>query len=232
MKPTTIIQDRKEVKAQNTIRKSLLICGIFSSLLWIGGDMLAAILYEGYSYTSQSISELSAIGAPTRLLLIPLNTIYEVLLFTFGLGILATGGRKRALRFTGILLIAHAIVALVSTFFPMNSRGAEMTISDTMHIIFYSVIPLIILLIIGFGATANGKWFRLYSIGTILILILFGVLTGMSAPRVAAGLPTPWMGIYERINVYGYMLWVIVLAIILLRTEKGKSSIRKTVSLK
>lgn len=206
-----------KVRALKIVRKVLLICGILSSLLWIGGDILAAMQYEGYSYTSQTISELSAIGAPTRSFLTTTGTIYEVFLFAFGLGVVATGSRKRALRFTGILLIAHAILAMVSTFFPMNLRGAEMTISDTMHIIFYTVIPLVILLIIGFGATANGKWFCIYSIGTILILILFGALTGMAAPRVAAGLPTPWIGIYERINVYGYMLWVLVLAILLLR---------------
>lgn len=204
------------------VGKVLLICGILSSLLWIGGDILAAMLYEGYSYTSQTISELSAIGAPTRTLLTPLNTMYDVFLFAFGLGVLATGGQKRALRFMGILLIAHAILAQASALFPMNLRGAEATLSDTIHIIFYSVIPLVILLIIGFGAAANGKWFRIFSIGTMLVLILFGALTGMGSSRLAAGLPTPWLGIYERINVYGYMLWVMVLAIILLRKEKGK----------
>lgn len=205
------------------VGKVLLFCGVLSSLLWIGGDILAAMLYKGYSYTSQTISELSAIGAPTRAVLIPLNTMYDVFLFAFGLGVLATGGRKRVLRFTGILLIAHAILAQASAFFPMNLRGVEATISDTMHIIFYSVIPLVILLIIGFGAAANGKWFRIYSIGTILILILFGALTGIGSSRLATGLPTPWLGIYERINVYGYMLWVMVLAITLLRKEKGKA---------
>jgi hypothetical protein len=219
MKPTTIIQDRKELKVQKTIRKGLVICGILSSLLWIGADILAAMLYEGYSYTSQSVSELSAIGAPTRSLLGTTGAVYGVLLFAFGLGVLATGGRKRALRITGILLIAHAILLLLSLFFPMNLRGAEGT--DTMHIIFYSLIPLVILFCIGFGSTANGKWFRIYSIGTILILILFGALAGMAGPRIAAGLPTPGLGIYERINVYGYILWVMVLAMILLRTEKG-----------
>jgi hypothetical protein len=219
MKPTTIIQDRKELKVQKTIRKGLVICGILSSLLWIGADILAAMLYEGYSYTSQSVSELSAIGAPTRSLLGTTGAVYGVLLFAFGLGVLATGGRKRALRITGILLIAHAILLLLSLFFPMNLRGAEGT--DTMHIIFYSLIPLVILFCIGFGSTANGKWFRFYSIGTILILILFAIFSFMAAPRVAAGLPTPGLGIYERINVYGYILWVMVLAMILLRTEKG-----------
>ena len=30
-------------------------------------------------------------------------------------------------------------------------------------------------------------------------------------------LPTPWVGVRERINIYGYMLWMAVLAIALLR---------------
>ncbi|HWQ89295.1 MAG TPA: DUF998 domain-containing protein [Desulfitobacteriaceae bacterium] len=201
--------------------KVLLLCGILSSLLWISGDIVASIQYEGYSFVSQSISELSAIGAPTRSLLFPLGIIYEILLFTFGLGVLTTGGRKRAQRFTGILLMTHAIVGLVSVFFPMTLRGGELTISDIMHIIFYTLIPLIILLTVGFGANIHGKRFRIYSIVTILILIICWVLTAMASPRIAAGLPTPWVGIYERLNVYGYMQWVLVLAISLLRTEKG-----------
>jgi hypothetical membrane protein len=210
-----------------TVRKVLLICGILSSLLWITGDILASIQYEGYSFISQTISELSAIGAPTRSFLIPLGTIYEVLLFAFGLGVLVTAGQKRALRFSGILIMTHVILALVGVFFPMNLRGAEKTISDTVHVIIYSIIPLIILLTIGFGSTANGKWFRIYSIGTILILILFGVLAGIAAPRIAAGLPTPWVGIYERINVYGYIVWVIVLAITLLRAQSDSLKTRR-----
>jgi hypothetical protein len=206
------------------VRKALLTCGIISSVLWIGADIVASMMYEGYSYINQSISELSAIGSPTKLFLTMTGIMYEVLLFAFGYGVLKIGNRRRTLRFAGILLIAHAILALVSTFFPMNLRGAEMTISDIMHIIFYSIIPLLILLIIGLGANANGKWFRFYSIGTILILILSGALTGMASPQIAAGLPTPWLGIYERINVYGYMIWVIVLAIILLRVEEEQTS--------
>jgi hypothetical protein len=80
---------------------------------------------------------------------------------------------------------------------------------------------LSILLFIGFGATAGGKWFRLYSIVTIVLVILFGAWAGLEGARMAAQLPTPWMGVKERINVYGTMLWVLVLATILLRAEKG-----------
>ena len=68
------------------------------------------------------------------------------------------------------------------------------------------------------ATVAFGKWFRLYSIGTILLLILGGTLAGFDGSRMAAGLPTPWMGVTERINIYATMLWIMVLTIALLRT--------------
>ena len=36
---------------------------------------------------------------------------------------------------------------------------------------------------------------------------------------MAANLPTPWQGLMERTNAFGYMLWVAVLAIMLSRDQ-------------
>ena len=57
----------------------------------------------------------------------------------------------------------------------------------------------------------------LYSIATIVILAACGTLTTLNAPRIGANLPTPWVGVWERINISVFLLWVVVLAIILLR---------------
>jgi hypothetical protein len=46
--------------------------------------------------------------------------------------------------------------------------------------------------------------------------LVFGTLAGMQGPRIAANLPTPWLAITERVNVYSAMLWVQVLAVVLL----------------
>ena len=88
-----------------------------------------------------------------------------------------------------------------------------------MHITLAAVTVLSILLQIGFGATASGKGFRLYSIGTFLTVFAFGASTGPQSAARIAGLPAPWLGLTERINIYGYMLWVAVLAIVLLRAQ-------------
>ena len=88
-----------------------------------------------------------------------------------------------------------------------------------MHIVWSIVTVFLFMLEIGFGAAAFGKRFRLYSIATMVILVVFGALTGLDGPRVAANLPTPWVGVWERINIGVFLLWVVVLAIALLRVR-------------
>jgi hypothetical protein len=64
---------------------------------------------------------------------------------------------------------------------------------------------------------AFGTWFRRYSIGTLLVCLAFAILTGLEIPRIVADQPTPWVGVWERITIFGYLLWGVVLAIGLLR---------------
>jgi hypothetical protein len=52
--------------------------------------------------------------------------------------------------------------------------------------------------------------FRLYSIARIVILLAFGVLISLDAPRVQANRPTPWAGLWERINIVAFLVWVVV----------------------
>src|SRR4030095_11179705 len=63
------------------------------------------------------------------------------------------------------------------------------------------------------------KRLRLYSSATLMIFFVFGALAGMEAPRVAANLPTPWIGVWERIIIAAQMLWIAVLAVTLLRNQ-------------
>lgn len=202
------------------LRKVLLVCGILSSLLYVATVVLAAMRWEGYSSTSQTVSELIAIDAPTTPLVVPLFITYSLLVYAFGVGIWRSAGRKRALRFAAVGLVGKEVLGLVVTlFFPMHLRGVEGTLTDTMHAILTGVGVLFMLLAIGLAATAFGKRFHLYSIATILILLVFGILAGLDGSRLAANLPTPWMGVWERINIFGYMLWVVVLTIVLLRVQ-------------
>lgn len=200
-------------------QKTLLVCGILASLLYVGTDILAAMLYEGYNYADQTVSELFAIGSPTRPLVVSLLTLHGVLQIAFGLGVwMSVAGHKRHLRITaGLLVVIGLLFGVVAAFFPMHMRGTELTLTDTMHKVLTVSALLVVLPAIGFGAAALGKRFRLYSIATFVILLVFGALAGLDAPRIDANVPTPWVGVTERISIYGYMLWMAVLAIALLR---------------
>jgi hypothetical protein len=53
----------------------------------------------------------------------------------------------------------------------------------------------------------------------LVILVAFGALTFADAPGVAANQATPWIGVWERINVGVFLLWVVVLATALLPAQ-------------
>jgi|SRR5690242_6690511 uncharacterized protein DUF998 len=200
------------------VRKALLVCGILSSLLYIVMNIFVPLQWEAYSLTSQTVSELSAIGAPTRPLWVPLGIAYTLLVAAFGLGVWKSAGRSWSLHVLGGLLIASGIVGLGWP--PMHQRDALAvgggTLTDILHIVWTAVTVLLFMLEIGFGAAAFGKRFRVYSFATMVILVAFGILTGLDAPGVSANLPTPLIGVWERIQIGAFMLWIIVLAFTLL----------------
>ena len=205
--------------------KILLICGILSSLLYTAVNVFVPMLYEGYSSVSQTVSELSAIGAPTRTLWVLLCIPYTLLVTAFGWGVWMSARRNHPLRIVGGLMIVYGVIGLAWPFAPMHLRGDGFTLTDTMHIVLASVTVLLMLLAIGFGTAAFGKRFRFYSIATMVILLAFGALTGLDGPRIAANLPTPWVGVWERINIGVFLLWVVVLAVALLRELDRKQEV-------
>jgi len=199
------------------VLKLLLACGILAPLLFVAMNVFVPMLYEGYSLVSQTVSELSAISAPTRPLWVWLGTVYGLLFATFGWGVWRSASRNRSLRVAGVLMIANGVVSLFWP--PMHLRGQELTLTDTLHIVWTAVTGLLMMLAVGFAAAALGKRFRLYSIATLVTFLVFGALTGMEGPRVAANLPTPWVGVWERIIIAAQMLWIAALAITLLRDQ-------------
>lgn len=208
-------------------KRLLLACGIAVTVLWIGMDIVASVLYDGYSYRDQTVSELSAIDAPTRPFWLTLGTLWSLLVIAFAVGVWRSAGPKRALRLVSTLLITYAVITLtVGPFSSMHQRevlasnGA--TLTDTLHLVVTGIGVFTFLLEIGLAATALGKWFRVYSIATIVAMLVFGAITSFYAPQVQADEPTPWVGVYERINAYGYMAWISVLAVVLWRTTSRK----------
>jgi hypothetical membrane protein len=186
-------------------------------------DALAGLRWEGYSFRDQTISELGAIGAPSRLLFSTLLIPVYLLLVAFGAAVWQSAWGRRSLRVAAGLLVGLGVLALtVGQFVPMRLRGTEQGLTGALHLVEGAVAVLMLLTAMGFAATGLGSRFRLYTIATIVLMLAFGAWSAIEAPRIEAGLATPWVGVKERIFWYAYQLWFMILALTLLRQRTGE----------
>ena len=188
-------------------------------MLYVAMTLLVGLLWDGYSVVSGVPSELSAIGAPTRPLWILLGAIYAVLMVAFGWMVWHVAASNRALRLVAALLIAHTVFGQFWP--PMHQRevlaAGGGTLTDTLHLVWAAVTVVFFMLIVGFGAAALGNRFRVYSLVTIVVVLACGAITATYASNLQADLPTPWVGVWERISIAAFMGWIAVLAIAMLR---------------
>ena len=197
----------------------LLACGVLASLTYIGSDIIAGLQYPGYSFTDQAVSELFAIGAPTSRIVVPLFTLSSTLVAAFAVGVWITSGHRRRLQWLASLIFANAVNTLVLwNVFPIHMRGVTPTFTDAMH--FVLAINPFVLLSVAFGVTAFKGWFRSFSAATVLILLVPGIFSFSYVTAVTANQPTPGMGLAERVSQYGYQLWQVMLAAVLLRARR------------
>jgi hypothetical protein len=199
-------------------QKALLISGILSSIWYVAVNIYVPMQYSGYDSSYFTVSELSAIGAPTRILWVLLVLLYPLLFSAFGWGVLQSAAGNRRLRIIGGLIVAYSFFNLYWP--PMHMRGTEPTLTDTLHIAWAVTTVLLMMVMMGFGAAALGKRFRIYTIVSIALHIGFGALTSTTAPNIPTNGPTPMIGVWERINIGVFMLWVAVLAVVLIKQEK------------
>jgi hypothetical protein len=92
------------------------------------------------------------------------------------------------------------------------------TLTDTLHIAWTMVSGMLMMpvdWVCGSGVRQTVP--RVRGRHPIVLLVAFGALTGTYAASVQANLPTPWLGVWERVDAGLLMLWLIVLAVALLR---------------
>ena len=150
------------------------------------------------------------------------NPLYIANDSVFGYGVYLSANGKRALGVAGIALLINGAFSIYWP--PMHLRGEGVTLTDTLHIVWSAITVALMLIVIISGAKAFGKSFRYYSIVTLIILMVFGMLTGLEAPGIPTNSPTPMIGIWERISVGVFYLWIVIFSVTLLRTMRTSAS--------
>ena len=93
--------------------------------------------------------------------------------------------------------------------------------SDTWHLVLGGITEIIFVLAMILAMRTFGKAFRVYTLLTFMVFMVFGILTFIDAPNISVNGPTPLIGVWERINIGIFLVWVIVLAFKLLKTEEN-----------
>jgi len=194
-------------------------CGFLSALTYAAMLVFVPLAWPGYSSASQTVSELSAIGAPSRPLWVALGILWTMMYAAFGWGIWKAAGERRALRISGAAIFVGAVVGIFWP--PMHLREVLATngesLTDTLHVFWTAMNGVFTLTAMVFAAAAFGRRFRAYSIATVLVILVAGIMTSMNAAQLEANLPTPGMGAWERVNIGAWLLWVAVLSVLLSR---------------
>ena len=208
----------------DTLRRTLLACGIAGAALYPLADIFAATRYPGFSYRDQAVSELFAIGAPTAGLVVTLFTLSSSLLLLFAAGIWLSAERRRIVRALAVLMALNAVDALLLwNFFPMHMRGEAPTFTDTMHGIL-AIDPFLTAAVVLAAIAFPGR-FRVYTIATLVFTTALALTSIWYVAEFIASRPTPWMGIVERTGQYAMNLWYAVLAVMLMRRRHAGSGV-------
>jgi len=147
------------------VTKLLLLCGVAAGAFYIGTDLAAAtLLYPGYDYTAQQVSELSAIGAPSRPFWMAMGYPYTLLTLAFGAGIWRAAAGRTWLKLASVLVLLFGLNGFLWGYMaPMHMRGTEFTQTDDLHIAFAVAVTWRMGIIssfssVGFGASNAGEF--------------------------------------------------------------------------
>src|SRR5947209_6884173 len=100
-------QENQHLRRQRW-QQALLSGGVVSSLAYVAANVVVPWWWREYSMATQTVSELSAIGAPTRALWIAAVIPYIVCFAAFGCGVLMTAHNNRWLRLVGWLILIYS----------------------------------------------------------------------------------------------------------------------------
>lgn len=145
-------------RAGRAVQRSLLLAAVAAMVVvvvYVFGDVVAGLLYPGYGYRDQAISELSAFGSPVRPLMVAGVLTHNVLLLAFGIGLLRVAGR-RSVWWIGALQVAMFVLVGIPThtFWAMSSRGIATGFNDTMHATSSVVFGLLVVAMMVLSAVA------------------------------------------------------------------------------
>ncbi len=194
------------------------LAGALSALVYAAHVVLGGMLWNGYSHVTQTISELTADGAPDAALLRVFTTVYGVLAIVFAAWLIFAlrGQRARRTAVVGaVLLLVMEFSSLVGyALFPLRG-GTEMDPANMGHLVVTGIVVLctissVLLVGLGLARTPGLKALGVFSLVCAALIVVSG---GMTPVALANSLPVG--GLIERVNIFTLQSWIFVLSAVL-----------------
>lgn len=196
------------------------ISGAVSAVIYAAHVVLGGLLWTGYSHMTQTISELTADGAPNAALLRGFTTVYGVLAIIFAawaIFALRKAGAKKTAIVGAVLLFIMEFASLVGYgFFPLRG-GTEMDPENMGHLIVTGIVVLCTIssvLLVGLGLVKS-PGLRVLGVFSLICAVMIVVSGGMTPVALANHLTVG--GLLERLNIFTLQTWVFVLSVSLVR---------------
>jgi len=203
---------------KKSIWQILVISGAISVIFYALHVIIGGLLWPEYSHIRQTISELTAVGAPNTEFLRMFTVFYGIFAIIFALSlffVLRKARVKKLAQIGTVVLLIMEIASFIGYYlFPLNTQNLQ-GFSNFMHMI---VTAIVIICTIGFSffiGIGLRKSVGYKSIGNFVLFCAFVItIAGVATPIVIMqGIAIA--GLMERINIYTLMTCIFVLSIYL-----------------
>ena len=197
-------------------RRIALFAGVAAPMVYVATVAFGAAQRPGYSHVSNAISELVEAGQGAGLQ--PFFLTYNVLVIIFAFALCADPGcPNRRLDIGAFMLGFGGALGLLMAFFPMDPRGSPATFPGLVHLVIAGAMSIssmacLLCFALGWRTQADSKA-RL--IGTLASLAVVFVSGALAAFLAANG--SPLMGLFERVTIGAYLIWMLAVAVDTLR---------------
>jgi len=189
--------------------------GFAAPLVYIATVAAGGWATEGYSQLSQPVSALFEAGAPHALPISLGFVTYNVLLVAFGVGLM-TNARQSPSRLAAMAILINGAIGLAIELAPMDPIGASATLAGTIHLLLAGLLVLTCMIAMGLMAIAWWQEDRLRLVAVTVGLLVVMLATGPVA-AMAAAQSWPLLGLYQRLAIGSYLVWLPMVAIVELR---------------
>jgi hypothetical membrane protein len=198
-------------------RRTASAFGVTAPLLYVGAVILGGALWPQYSHLKDPISLLASSGAPHALLMNVLFIVYDVVLTLFGLTWWFAERRGRR-PLSAALVSVIGILGLLMYFFRQDAAGSDMTATGLGHVILAASMSLLTMaaIVLRGRAELHGRpGAALYSFASLGVVFVTGGLAAVSIAR-----HWTYGGVFERVTIGTFLLWVLVEALMLANRVK------------